>query len=131
MGTSRKPAGGTATPAAPRPSVSNMKIANALVCASLCLLGAEAKPFSLESQYAGLLRSFGLNQRIARSAQSSYNSGRGTSASSGYGAASAPACRTEYKQESSNAQLLMNRNAQLLTNRCATLYKSSNVQLSM
>ena len=70
-----------------------------LVCASLCLLGAEAKPFSLESQYAGLLRSFGLNQRIARSAQSSYNSGRGTSASSGYGAASAPACRTEYKQE--------------------------------
>merc|ERR1711970_1335618 len=99
MGTSRKPAGGTATPAAPRPSVSNMKIANALVCASLCLLGAEAKPFSLESQYAGLLRSFGLNQRIARSAQSQYNSGRGQSASSGYGAASAPACRTEYKQE--------------------------------
>merc|ERR1712203_117835 len=99
MGTSRKPAGGTATPAAPRPSVFNMKIANALVCASLCLLGAEAKPFSLESQYAGLLRSFGLNQRIARSAQSQYNSGRGQSASSGYGAASAPACRTEYKQE--------------------------------
>ena len=65
----------------------------------MCLLGAEAKPFSLESQYAGLLRSFGLNQRIARSAQSQYNSGRGNSAPSGYGAASAPACRTEYKQE--------------------------------
>merc|ERR1712106_1066250 len=92
---SRSPAGATATPA-----VSNMKIANALVCASLCLLSAEAKPFSLESQYAGLLRSFGLNQRIARSAQSQYNSGRGSSsASSGYGGASAPACRTEYKQE--------------------------------
>ena len=69
-----------------------------LVCASLCLLGAEAKPFSLESQYAGLLRSFGLNQRIARSAQSQYTGG-GASAPSGYGAAAAPACRTEYKQE--------------------------------
>merc|ERR550539_704366 len=99
--------------------VSNMKIANALVCASLCLLGAEAKPFSLESQYAGLLRSFGLNQRIARSAQSQYNSGRGNSAPSGYGAASAPACRTEYKQECNTVNEQQCRTVQ--KNECSTV----------
>merc|ERR1711936_902654 len=62
---------------------------------SLALLGVSSGlPFS-ESQYGQLLRN--LHKRSAQ--LSGYGGSQGSAPASDYGAASAPACRTEYKQE--------------------------------
>merc|ERR1712048_1200951 len=66
---------------------------------AVCLLSvAVAKPFS--DDYAAFFRS--ISKRSAQQAGYSRGGGgrgRGVSADSGYGGASAPVCRTEYKQE--------------------------------
>ena len=70
---------------------------NFQVLLSLALLGFSSGLPVSESQYGQLLRN--LHKRSAQ--LSGYGGSQGSAPASDYGAASAPACRTEYKQECS------------------------------
>merc|ERR1712061_840153 len=92
-------------PGAAYTSPSIMRILYAL-CLSACLLGVSVgKPF--DSRYAHLLRNLhkrsaappSVNLRAARSAQQASYGQQSAAPAGDYGAAAAPACRTEYKQE--------------------------------